>query len=234
MNIIRSTAVELASIPALVYKQKLAAGGAGIRMFRLDQDAVAVFSIDKRTGYAVPYGPFDAGLFPDEAIDEALELTSGLPYTSRGKIKITAWESESSPADGTGAAAKADEAEADAEDVAETDAEKADMVGSDEYQAFLTRYTNEKGKINYPLMNKDFIQFASKSKTVADMVASKASVEDMLAFIINNRAAYLAEKKDNLSPQETAALIETLDEIDPRSAFKELTQHLIRLLAKSR
>ena len=56
MNIIRTTAVELAAIPAIAYKQKLSAGGAGIKIFRLDTDASAVFSIDRRTGEAVPYG----------------------------------------------------------------------------------------------------------------------------------------------------------------------------------
>jgi hypothetical protein len=43
MNIIRTTAVELSLIPAIAYKQKLASGGAGIKLFRLDQDATAVF-----------------------------------------------------------------------------------------------------------------------------------------------------------------------------------------------
>jgi hypothetical protein len=35
-----------------------------------------------------------------------------------------------------------------------------------------------------------------------------------------------------LSNEETAALIETLDEIDPRSAFKELAAYIKRLLAR--
>ena len=216
MNIIRTTAVELMSIPAIAYKQKLSAGGAGIKFFRIDQDASAVFTIDRRTGEGIPYGKYDAELFPDEAIHEALELTAGLPYTSRGKLKITNFDVEK-----------------DNEDVIETEAEKVDMVDSEEYQALLGRYTNEKGKLNYSLMNKDFIQFASKSKTVGNMIADKAAVEDILLCIVKNRATYLSGKKESLSDNETAALIETLDEIDPRSAFKELTLYIKRLLAKS-
>jgi len=218
MNIIRTTAIELATIPAVAYKQKLASGGAGIKLFRLDAYASAVFTIDKRTGDALPYGKYDSDLFPDEAVIEAMELTLGLPYSARGKIRIMITEDEDETLE--------------AEDVAETETEKIDMVGSYEYQSLTLRYTNEDGKINYTLMNKDFIQFASKSKVVSDLVGKKAGVEEILLFVIKSRAAFLSGKKDSLSDEETAALIETLDEIDPRSAFKELSAHLRRMLAK--
>jgi len=81
-------------------------------------------------------------------------------------------------------------------------------------------------------MNKDFIQFASKSKVVAKLVAEKAPVDVIVLFVVKSRTALLAGKKDSLDDQEAAMLIESLDEIDPRSAFKELTAHIKRLLAK--
>ena len=221
-NIVRTTAVELTVIPAIAYKQKISSGGAGIKIYRLDQDVSTVFTFDRRTGEAKPFKKYDADLFPDEAVNEAMELTSGLPYTARGKLKITVFE-ETKDRDDT-----ADE------DVAETETEKIDMVNSEEYNAITQRYADEKGKINYQLMNKDFIQFASKSKVVATMVAEKASVEDILIFIVKSRATFLSGKKDSLSDKEVAALIETLDEIDPRSAFKEVSLHIRRLLSKSK
>ena len=217
MNIIRTTAVELTTIPAIAYKQKLGSGGAGVKILLLDREASAVFSIDRRTGEAGPYGPYDADLFPYEAVYEALELTSGLPYSSRGKLKISAYGEK--PGE---------------EDVAETEEEKTDMVNSEEYEALTGRYTNEKGKINYTLMNKDFIQFASKSKIVGTMLSDRAGTDDIVLYIVKSRAAELCGKKEALSDKETAALIETLDEIDPRSAFKELSAHIKRLLAKSK
>lgn len=216
MNIIRTTAVELDTIPAIAYKQKLlAAGGAGIKMVRLDREAHAVFTIDKRTGEGIPYGKVDGKLFPEEAVAEAIELTVGLPYSKRGKLNI-----------------KAVEAEKDREDVTEEDVEAIDMVGSPEYEAFIERYCDEKGKLNHKLMNKDFIQFASKSKVVTDMVANGALEEDILRFIVKSRATFLSGKKESLSDQEVDALMETLDEIDPRSAFKETKEYLRRLLAR--
>ena len=216
MNIIRTTAIELSTIPALAYKQKLSSAiGAGLRILRLDQDAVAVFTIDRQGGAPQPYGKVDVALFPEAAVDEALQLTQGLPYSARGKIKVSVFEEKR-----------------EKDDVTPDEPQAADMVDSEEYNAIIARYSDEKGKLNYALMNKDFIQFAAKSKIIGDMAASQASEDDIIVHILRNRAAYLADKKDSLSEAETRALIETLDEIDPRSAFKELKNHIRRMLAR--
>lgn len=215
INIIRTTAVELSTIPALAFKQKLQAGGAGVKIIRMDREATGVFTIDKRTGEGVPYGKVDEKLFPREAVEEAIESTVGLPYSKRGKLNVKVFEAQREP-----------------EDVCEDEEEAIDMVGSDEYNAFIERYSDEKGKINYALMNKDFIQFASKSKAVSDMVANHALEEDILRFIIKSRATYLAGKKESLTDKQVDALIETLDEIDPRGAFKETKAYIRRMLAR--
>jgi len=214
MNLIRTKAVELSAIPAMAYKQKLPAGGACVKILRLDVDASGVVTLDKRTGDLIPYGPLDVALFPAEAFDEAVELTSGLPFSARGNIKvdIKAYQSEQ------------------AEPEPEEQEEIADMVESDEYLAIIDRYSDEKGKINYALMNKDFMQFAAKSKIVSEMLASKTQPDDIIIFIVKSRAAFIANKKDSLDDAHTAALIDTLNEMDPRSAFKELKSYLKRQL----
>ena len=215
MNIIRTAAVELLTIPAIAYKQKLASGGCGLRILRLDQSEVGAFTINKRDGDAVPYGSINAALFPDFAVEEALEVTNGLPYSSRGKICVSVF-SESK----------------EEEDVTEEEINAIDMVDSDEYNAIIDRYSDESGKMNYQLMNKDFIQFAAKSSTVSKMVGERASEGDILAHVLKNRAGHLANKKESLSDDEVKALIETLEEIDTRGAFKELKAHIRRLLAR--
>lgn len=214
MNIIRTAAVELTSIPAIAYKIKLASGGAGLKLHSLEHNATAVYTIDKRTGDAIAFGSFDEKLFPEEAVQEALDLTMGMPYSKRGKFSI-AHEKVNEP-----------------EEIAEDQKVPLDMVNSDEYKAIIDRYSDEKGKINYTLMNKDFIKFAAKSKMVLDLVTDGAAEDDILVHIMKNRAGYLANKKDSLTNEEVKALIETLDEIDPRSAFKELKNHLRRMLTK--
>jgi len=207
--------MELSTIPAIAYKQKLSSGGAGLKILRLDQDAVGVFTIDRQGGPPQPYGKVDAALFPEEAIDEALELTQGIPYSARGKLKVSVFEEKRGK-----------------DDVTLEEPQVADMVGSEEYNAIISRYSDEMGKLNYTLMNKDFIQFAAKSKMVGDMAANQASEGDIIVHILRNRAAYLAGKKDSLTEEETRALIETLDEIDPRSAFKDLKKHVRRMLVR--
>ena len=217
MNIIRTTAVELTSIPAIAYKQKLASGGSGLRVIRLDQDAVAMFTLDRRSGAPVPYGKVDEALFPESALEEALDMTVGLPYSARGKIKVTVFDEVR-----------------DEEDVTEAEVDAIDMVDSEEYIAIIDRYSDENGKLNYRLMNKDFIQFAARSKIVADMVGERATDDEILLHILKNRAAHLAGKRDSLGDDETRALIDTLDEIDPRGAFSELKSHIRRMLAHSK
>ncbi|MCL1964850.1 MAG: hypothetical protein FWF69_07295 [Firmicutes bacterium] len=214
MNIIRTTAIELSTIPAIAYKMKLQAGGAGLKLLRLDMDAAAVFTIDKRSGGAEAYGPVNPALFPGEAVREALDLTQGLPYSARGKINVKVFEAKTEP-----------------DDVTEEQADAVDMVDSDEYQAIVERYSDEKGKMNYTLMNKDFIQFAAKSKVVQEMIAAKELEENILLFIVRSRATFLSGKKESLGDKEAAALMETLDEIDPRSAFKELKAYIRRALS---
>jgi len=217
MNIIRTQAMELSSIPAIAYKQKLTAGGAGLKLLRLDSAATAVFTIDRRTADMIPYGPYDTGLFPEEALLEALELTQGLPYSARGKIAIKSFAAM----------------DPEPEDVTEEQPDAVDMVDSEEYQAIVSRYSDEKNKLNYTLMNKDFIQFAAKSKEAGRMIAARALEEDILLYIITSRAAFLSGNKNSLDSTQAAALIETLDEIDPRSAFKELKAWIRGKLARA-
>jgi len=219
MNIIRSKAVELSAIPAIAYKIKLKSGGAGIKVLRLDTDKTAVATVDKRTGEPVAYGSVDENAFPYEAFSEAIELTAGLPYSARGKIVIKSADAAPEP----------EETEA-----AVSPGEDIDITETAEYKSIIERYCDEKGKVNYQLLNKDFIQFASKSTVVAGMLGEMASTDDIVLFTVKNRAAYIANEKEHLSDELAKKLIEALDEIDPRSAFKELKAHLNRQLAKGK
>ena len=216
MNIIRTKAVELSSIPAIAYKQKLASGGAGIKILRSD-GKTAVCTINPRTADFAPNGNFDEALFPVEAFDEAYELVTSLPYSSRGNIKLQTFET-----------AQPDDVGEDAPE------ELVDMTLSNEYKAIIERYCDEKGKLNYALMNKDFIQFAAKSKVVASMVGANGSQEAILETIVKSRATEIAGQKESLNDKDVRLLIETLDEIDPRSAFKELKAYINRMLTRVR
>ncbi|MCL2572222.1 MAG: hypothetical protein FWE11_07445 [Defluviitaleaceae bacterium] len=218
MNIIRTKVVELEIIPAVVYKIKLKSGGSGIKMHRTDQDATYFAEISTRTGDVIISGNHDPNLFPDEAFNEAIDLLAGLPYSARGKVKIMVSD------------------DVDAEEVCTDEVEgqalptAACMLESPEFIALVDRFSDENGKINYALMNKQFMQFASTSKVVSEMIGRRESEGDIRMFIIKNRAAHLANKREHLSDDEANALLEALNEINPRSAFKELNLFLRRRL----
>ena len=216
MNIIRTKAVELSTIPAIAYKQKLASGGAGIKIMRSDGQT-AVRTIDKRSSDMVTYGSYDEELFPYEAFDEAFELTSSLPFSARGNIKVVEIE------------------EIHPDDVPEeAPAEQVDMTLSPEYEAIVERYSDEKGELNYTLMNKDFIQFAARSKAVSSMIGQGAGQEEILLYVVRCRASEISRLKEVMDDASVLLLIESLDEMNPRSAFKELKAHINRMLSRSK
>jgi len=217
-NVIRTATVELSAIPAIAYKIKLPAGGAGIRLMRLDRHAGASYTIDKRGGDPVPFGMLEAALFPKAAVAEAVELLSGMPYAKRGSIAPTHTVLEKQP-------------EVVEEPELPEEIEAQSMVDSAEYKAIVKKYTDERGKLSYARMNKEFIQFAARSTAVKKLVDERAAAEVILTSVIRNRAAFLSKSKDDLTDAQTNALIDTLDEIDPRSAFKELKAHINRMLA---
>ena len=217
MNIIRTKVVELTTIPAMAYRVKLRTGGSGIKLHFTNEDATAFAEVDKRTGEVV-LDPLTAS---DEALqagfEEAQELLAGLPYSARGKVKILV-------------ANDTDENEI-TEDEAQT-VTAACMVNSDEFIAIIDRFSDENGKINYTLMNKQFIQFASGSSVVRKMSGEKAKSGDILLFVLKNRAAFLANKRDHLPDDQAQALLDALNEINPRSAFKELNLHIRKMLSR--
>ena len=217
MNIIRTKVVELSILPAVAYKLKLKSGGSGIKMHRTDVDAAAFAEVDKRTGGIVLNAAIDTKLFPEEAFDEAIEMLAGLPYSARGKVKIMIDD---------------DIADNEVTESQVASVTSACMVASDEFHAIVERYSDESGRLNYTLMNKQFIQFAASSKVVGELVACGAKENDILLFVLKNRAAFLAGKHEHLTDEEAAALKDALDEINPRSAFKELSQHIRRMLSR--
>ena len=219
MNIIRTKVVELEMIPVVAYKIKLKSGGSGIKMHRTDQDTTVFAEVDKRTGDIIIDGRVDESLFPYAAFDEAMDLLAGLPYSARGKVKIMV----------------SDEVEDDevcTDDTGEELPTSCKMLESDEFKAIIDRFSDESGKLNYALMNKQFMQFAQSSKVVGEMMGRKESEGDIRLFILKNRAAFLSNKREHLSDDEAKALLEALDEINPRSAFKELNLYIRKRMAR--
>ena len=222
MNIIRSKVVELNCIPAIAYKIKLKDGGSGIKIHRTDKNETAFAELSKETGEAIYTSRINVAHFPSEAFEEAAEQLVGQAYSARGKVKVVASE----VVDDNEIEVPEHEAPGTHEDSC------ANAVDSDEFKAIVDHYSDVSGKMNYKLMNKQFIQFAARSKAVADLVANRASEKNILLHIVKNRAAYLAEKREFLPDADALALVDAIEDIDHRGAFKDLKLSIRKMLAR--
>ena len=206
---IRTETVQLTSIKGLAFKQKLKAGGAGITiMTPYDR---AVFTINKRDGSYVPYGTVNSDIFTAVAIDETLELTKGLPYRRLGKISKVYPDNHCD--------------ENPVEHEVEDEKAEIDVIASAEYREFIAQYTDKNEKFSYQLMNKDLIQFATRSSIVRKKLEENENTDSIVRYIVKSKAADLARNR-GMDDEMLTAFIDTLDSMDTRSAFKELTAHL--------
>jgi hypothetical protein len=208
---IRTKMVELSTIEAAAYRRKLKGGKSGVVIMRYDSTQPGLASLNKGTGEPDLAANVPLDLFPVEAFKEALELTSGMPYSRRGAVKLSGVSEE--PAD-----------------VEETPEELA-TIDSAEYEAVVAAYTNRKGELSYDLINKEYIQFAKSSKVVADMVANKASVEDIRNHVAKVKLEALTGNK-SLTIDQVKLIIDMLDEVSPKHVLKEFNDEIRKLLAR--
>lgn len=209
---IRTKMVELTTIEAAAYRQKLKDGKAGVVIMRYDTAQPGLATVNKSTGEPDLAANVPKELFPTEAFKEALELTSGMPYSRRGAVKLSGFREE----------------EVGVEE--EDSPEELATIDSAEYAAIVKAYTNKKGELSYDLLNKDFIQFAKSSKIVANMVADKASVEDILNHIVKVKLESLTGNRA-LTDAQTKRVVEMLDEVSPRHVFRELNDEIRKMLS---
>ncbi len=214
--IIRTKLVELSAIAAAAYRQKLR-DEPGIVILRYDTPQPGLATISRKTGEPVPSPNTDLTLYPLTAFKEAVELTSGMPYSRRGKVKLTA---ESEPTNVP---------EPSEEDLPEDWA----VIDSAQYQAIVNTYTNKRGELSYDLLNKDFIQFAKSSKVVAEMAAAQASLEEIRDHIVKAKLETLTGNRD-LTPAQLRRIVEMLDEVSPRAVFRELNDELKKMLSQAK
>ena len=214
--IIRTKLVELSTLAAVAYRQKVK-DGPGVVILRYDTAQPGFATISRKTGDPVPAPNTNLETYPLEAFREALELTGGMPYSSRGKVKLSGEPSAETVPDA----------------VEELLAEDLAVVDSAEYQAIVDAYTNKRGELSYDLLNKDFIQFAKSSKIIADMVANRASLEDIRNHIIKVKLETITGNP-NLTPGQMNRIVEMLDEVSPRSVFRELNDELRKMLGQAK
>jgi len=222
--VIRTRLVELSVLEAVAYRQKLRGGQSGVVILRHDCAQPGLALLNHQSGEPDPAANVPADLYPIEAFREALELTSGLPYSSRGPVRSPAAVAVAD-AGSTGVAAQSTILEAEEA----PEAEVATVMGAD-YQAIVKAYTNKKGEISYDLLNKALIQAARSNPYVADLVARKTGEQEIVDHVVKaNFEAVTGNRAISLA--EVHAILEMLDAVSPRSVLAELCSEIRRMLA---
>lgn len=211
---IRTRIVELSAIEGVAFRRKLKGGKTALTVLPYDGGQPGLALIDRSSGGAQPAHNSPARFTP-EILAEAAELTAGLPFTARGTPRVSAEMAGFGQPDPDG---QDDEAELAA-------------VCSDEYRAIVEAYTDKRGNLSYALLNKDFIQFAKSNRHVAAMVADKAGVEAIRAHIVRAKLEWLTGNRD-LSDAQIDRIVDMLDEVSPKSVFRDLNDEIRKMLAR--
>ena len=222
--VIRTRLVELSTLEAVAYRQKLRGGQSGVVILRPDTAQPGLALLNHQSGQPEPAANTPAALYPLEAFQEALELTSGLPYSSRGPVR--------SPGAVTSAPVAAAASSPDAAPELAEEPSSADLatVNSADYQAIVKAYTNKKGEISYELLNKALIQAARCNPYVAEMVGRKATLEEIRDHVVKANFEAVTGNR-SLSLAEVHRILELLDEVSPRSVLRDFNEDLRKMLA---
>jgi hypothetical protein len=218
--VIRTRLVELSSLEAVAYRQKLRGGQVGVVILRQDTAQPGLALLNRQSGTPDPAHNISADLYPLEAFQEALELTAGLPYSSRGPVRSPSSVGSAADADATVPAELSEEAPAEA----------VATVNSADYAAIVKAYTNKKGELSYELLNKALIQAARSNPFVATMVANKASLEEIRDHVVKANFEAVSGNR-SMGAAEVQRIVELLDEVSPRSVLREFNEDLRKLMA---
>ena len=209
---IRTETVTLTTIEAVAFRQKLKTSGAGIIIMRYDIEQPGIASISKTSGKAIPTDNTPLDLYPVEAFNEAIKLTAGMPYTKRSGVRLAKKKI-------------VEVAPAPTEEIAEEV-----VVDTAEYQKLVDNYTDKNGRLSYDLLNRDLIRFAHSSKIVSKMLEEGSSVKKTRAYIVCTKFRTVIGNK-KLTEAELLKMAELIDEVSPKSAFKDLDSELRKLSA---
>ena len=209
---IRTNIVKLSVIDAVAYRQRLKKGGAGIVVIREGAKQPGIASISKTSGEAIPADNTPKKLYPQEAFNEAIALTAGMPFKRQGSVQLKGKVAVEEPAE--------KEAENEPEEV---------VVSSAEYLKLVEKYTDKSGKLSYDLLNKDMIKFAHSSSVVRKMIEGGAKPKEIKNYVTGTKFRNITGNAE-LTYAQIAKMIDLLDEVSPKGVLKEFNDEIRRKL----
>ena len=213
---IRTNVVNLTVIPAIAYRQKLPSGGSGVSILRYAVEQPGIASISKTSGEAIPSANTPKEYYPLDAFQEAIALTTGMPYKKQNGVKVLR---EIIP----DIVLETGETEPEPEPEALHEIEA--VIDSDEYQRIVDLYTDQSGKLSYDLLNRDFIQTAHASGQVRLMIADRAPADEIRFEVVKARLKSIT-RNPTLTDAQILKMIELLDEVSPKGVFRPLNDEI--------
>ena len=211
---IRTSIVQLTTMTAIAYRQKINGNKSGIVIVRPDVAQPGIAAISRTSGEPILTANTAADKYPIEAFKEAMELTAGMPYKNSRGVKYEDY--------------KPVEAEVENEEVLP----EAVVIDSAEYQAVVTKYTDKNGKLSYDLLNKDMIHFLNgPSAVVQEMIKAGDPVETIRNYIVGLKFRDITGNHD-LSDAQVLKMVEMIDEVSPKGVFKEFNAEIVKALKK--
>ena len=207
---LRTKAVKLTVIPAMAFRIKTASGPS-ITIQRADTEQPGIASVSKTSGKAVPAANTNLKLYPEEAFDEAIRLTNGLPYKKQKGIKVT-------------------------KDMVKEKKEKEPeevIIDSEEYLKIVDQYSDKNGKLSYDLINKDFIKFAKSSSHVRKMIEEGTTAAKVRNYVVASKIRNITGN-DKLDDKQIKKMVELLDETYAKGIFKDLNNEIRRMLSANK
>ena len=209
---IRTNVVELTTIPAVAYRQKLPAGGSGVTICRYGEKQCGIASVSTRSGKAIPADNTPLELYPPEAFEEALALTRGLPYKRAGKVTVLK------------KSFKEQEPKA---------AEEEPPVDMAAYDMLTARYTDKTGKLSYELISKDLIKLLKSSSVARGLVAEQASPAKIRNYVVGAKFRDVTGNKE-LTDRQVKQLADLLDNVYAKGIFTDLNAEIHKALGKAK
>jgi len=121
----------------------------------------------------------------------------------------------------------------ESEELESSDIGALSTVSSNDYASIVKTYTNRKGELSYELLNKTLIQAANSNPFITTMVSQGASLEEIVDHVVKvNFEAVTGNRQ--LSTAEVQSIVGLLDEVSPRSVFRELGDEIRKMISNRR
>ena len=110
--------------------------------------------------------------------------------------------------------------------------EELATVNSADYAAIVKACTNKKGELSCELLNKSLIQAARSNPYVTEMVARRATLEEIRDHVVKANFEAVSGNRV-LGLAEVHRILELLDDVSPRSVPRDLNQDLRKILVEA-